>query len=103
MYNFWVNAWQGLVIRGGTGFFIPYGDQSLNEVGSRNAFLGNLALGYYFTPHDGRRSAISSGTSPATSTTRSTTAASNTTTLTITPGFRTHSALTGICSAHEVR
>lgn len=91
MYNFWVNAWQGLVIRGGTGFFVPYGDQSLNEVGSRNAFLGNLALGYYFTPHDwapiGDLVWYVAGNLQTLIDHRG---ASNTTTLTITPGFRTH-------------
>jgi hypothetical protein len=51
-YQFWYNVWQGLVLRGGVGFFVPYGWQSLNEVHARAAFTANLAAGYYFTPHD---------------------------------------------------
>ena len=51
-YEFWTNWWQGLVLRGGAGFFIPYGHQSIDEVGAHAAFIANLAAGYYFTPHD---------------------------------------------------
>ncbi len=51
-YEFWANWWRGLVLRGGVGFFIPYGHQSIDEVGARTAFTANLAAGYYFTPHD---------------------------------------------------
>src|SRR5262245_7034448 len=50
-YEFWTNWWQGLVIRGGAGFFVPYGHQSIDEVGVRASFIANLAVGYYFTPH----------------------------------------------------
>ena len=50
-YEFWTNWWQGLVLRGGAGFFIPYGHQSIDEVGARPSFIANLAAGYYFTPH----------------------------------------------------
>ena len=50
-YEFWTNWWQGLVLRGGVGFFIPYGHQSIDEVGARPSFIANLAAGYYFTPH----------------------------------------------------
>ena len=50
-YEFWTNWWKGLVIRGGAGFFVPYGHQSIDEVGARAAFIANLAVGYYFTPH----------------------------------------------------
>jgi hypothetical protein len=50
-YEFWTNWWKGLVLRGGAGFFVPYGHQSIDEVGSRAAFIANLAAGYYFTPH----------------------------------------------------
>ena len=50
-YEFWTNWWQGLVLRGGAGFFVPYGSQSLDEVGARASFIANLAAGYYFTPH----------------------------------------------------
>lgn len=51
-YEFWTNWWQGLVLRGGVGFFIPYGHQSIDEVGARPSFIANLAAGYYFTPHN---------------------------------------------------
>jgi len=50
-YEFWTNWWQGLVLRGGLGFFIPYGHQSIDEVGARPSFIANFAAGYYFTPH----------------------------------------------------
>jgi len=50
-YEFWTNWWRGLVIRGGAGFFVPYGHQSIDEVGARASFIANLAVGYYFTPH----------------------------------------------------
>jgi hypothetical protein len=51
-YEFWTNWWQGLVLRGGLGFFVPYGHQSIDEVGARASFIANLAAGYYFTPHN---------------------------------------------------
>jgi len=50
-YEFWTNFWQGLVLRGGAGFFVPYGHQSIDEVGARASFVANFAAGYYFTPH----------------------------------------------------
>jgi hypothetical protein len=50
-YEFWTNWWNGLVLRGGAGFFVPYGHQSIDEVGARASFIANLAAGYYFTPH----------------------------------------------------
>jgi len=50
-YQFWANWWKGLVVRGGTGFFIPYAGD-LNRSGARSLFNANLAVGYYFTPHD---------------------------------------------------
>lgn len=50
-YQFWANWWQGLVVRGGAGFFIPYAGD-LNRSGARSLFNANLAVGYYFTPHD---------------------------------------------------
>ena len=50
-YEFWTNWWQGLVLRGGAGFFVPYGHQSIDEVGARASFTANLAAGYYLTPH----------------------------------------------------
>ena len=50
-YEFWTNWWEGLVLRGGAGFFVPYGHQSIDEVGARASFVANFAAGYYFTPH----------------------------------------------------
>jgi len=50
-YHFWANWWKGLVVRGGTGFFLPYGGD-LYGSGARSTFNANLAIGYYFTPHD---------------------------------------------------
>ena len=70
--------------------FAPYGDQSLNKVGARAAFLGNLAIGYCFTPHDltpvgdmtwylsTNLAQTIDGNSPSR------------TVVTLTPGFRTH-------------
>ena len=51
-YEFWTNWWEGLVLRGGLGFFVPYGHQSIDEVGARASFVTNFAAGYYFTPHN---------------------------------------------------
>src|SRR4029453_6257116 len=34
-YNFWVNPWAGFVARGGVGFGIPFGNQSVNELMAR--------------------------------------------------------------------
>jgi hypothetical protein len=50
-YEFWANSWKGLVVRGGTGFTVPYSG-SINQTGARSTFDANLAVGYYFTPHD---------------------------------------------------
>ena len=50
-YNFWANSWKGLVVRGGAGFAIPYSGD-INQAGARSTFDANLAVGYYFTPHD---------------------------------------------------
>lgn len=50
-YNFWANSWKGLVVRGGAGFTIPYSGD-ISRAGARSTFDANLAVGYYFTPHD---------------------------------------------------
>ncbi len=47
-WEFWWNPWSKLVLRGGAAFAIPYTDSDR----TRNALIGNLAIGYYFTPHD---------------------------------------------------
>jgi hypothetical protein len=92
-YEFWANVWEGMVFRGGVGGFIPYGGQSRNEVGARTTFLGNLAVGYYFTPHNltpvgdlvwylsANLFHLTDGRGP------------NITTVTLTPGLRTHLGL----------
>jgi hypothetical protein len=48
-YQFWANPWKGLVVRGGTGFYIPYSNNTFGS--SRSTYNANLAVGYYFTPH----------------------------------------------------
>jgi hypothetical protein len=50
-YNFWANSWKGLVVRGGAGFSVPYSG-NISQAGARSTFNANLAVGYYFTPHD---------------------------------------------------
>jgi hypothetical protein len=50
-YEFWTNYWKGLVVRGGLGFTIPYSGE-IARSGARSTFNSNLALGYYFTPHN---------------------------------------------------
>lgn len=50
-YQFWANAWKGLVVRGGAGFTIPYSGD-ITQSGARTTFDANLAIGYYMTPHD---------------------------------------------------
>jgi len=89
-YEFWSNWWQGLVVRGGASMSVPYNHTGTREVGARTEFLGNLAAGYYFTPHDltpvgdlvgyvaANVTQLTDGRGPAT------------TTLTLTPGFRSH-------------
>jgi hypothetical protein len=89
-YNFWVNPWAGFVARGGVGFGIPFGNQSVNEFMARSTFLANLALGYYFTPHD----MVPIGDTVWYVSTNLSSAIDhrgpNTTTLSLTPGFRIH-------------
>ena len=48
-WNFWSNPWQGLVVRGAVGMTVPWDGF---DAGARTAVTGNLAAGYYFTPHD---------------------------------------------------
>jgi len=89
-YEFWTNYWRGLVVRGGVGAQAPFGGQSLNEVGARTLFLSNLGLGYYFTPHD--MTPIGDLVWHVTTNLNYAMDDSgpNTTTVTFTPGFRTH-------------
>jgi hypothetical protein len=89
-YEFWANWWQGLVVRGGAALAAPYNHDGRHEAGARTTFLANLSAGYYFTPHDltplgdlvwyvaTNLGQVTDESGPAT------------TTLTFTPGFRTH-------------
>src|SRR5262245_12893476 len=90
-YQFWYNAWQGLVLRGGVGVFVPYGGQAIETVGARATFQANLAAGYYFTPHDLTPFGdLVFYVSPNLFQFIDDRGPHHTTTLTITPGFRTH-------------
>jgi len=91
-YNFWWNAVAGLVLRGSVGGFIPFSGPDKSD-----AFTANFAAGYYFTPHDmipigdlvwyvsTNLNTLTSGDLPQTQTIEN-----NITTVTFTPGFRTH-------------
>jgi hypothetical protein len=39
-------------VRGGLGITVPFGHEAVREARARTTFFGNLAAGYYFTPHD---------------------------------------------------
>jgi len=82
-YNFWYNAVGGLVLRGGVGGFVPY------ESDVSNSFNANLAAGYYFTRHDLLPIGDLVGY-VSTNLIQLTEGPSETTTVTFTPGFRTH-------------
>jgi hypothetical protein len=86
-WNFWSNPWQGLVVRGGFGITVPWGGF---DAGARTSLLGNLAVGYYFTPHD--RTPFGDFVAYlATNVTQPVDdRGAKKTTVTITPGFRTH-------------
>jgi hypothetical protein len=47
-WAFWWNPWSKMVLRGGAGFAVPFSEPETHA----KAFIGNLAAGYYFTPHD---------------------------------------------------
>lgn len=87
-YQFWANWWEGLVLRGSVGMTIPY--DNVSEVGARTAFLGNLAVGYYFTEHDRTPFGDLVGYVATTLTQATDDRGPATTTLTFAPGFRTH-------------
>ena len=89
-YEFWANWWQGLVLRGGVGFGFPYGHQSIDEVGARTTFIANLRrrlLLHPARPHAVRRSGVVSVDEPEPDDRQS---RASETTVTLTPGFRTH-------------
>jgi hypothetical protein len=87
-YEFWTNWWQGLVLRGGLGFFVPYGHQSIDEVGARASFIANLAAGYYFTPHNA--TPFGDLVFYLSANVLQTIDGPSAHTVTLTPGFRTH-------------
>ncbi len=89
VYNFWWNAVGGLVLRGGIGGFIPF------EGETRESFIANLAAGYYFTRHDLLPIGdlvwyVSTNLNQLTDGEVAGTQVPNNTTVTFTPGFRTH-------------
>ncbi len=88
-YQFWTNWWHGLVLRGGFGMAIPY--YNVHDTNSRSLLVGNLAVGYYFTPHD--RTPIGDLVGYVSTNFNhaiDNRGPSDTTNVTITPGFRTH-------------
>ena len=89
-YQFWANSWKGLVVRGGAGFEVPYSGD-ITRSGARSFFEANLAVGYYFTPHDftpvGDLVGYVSTNVSQPIDNRGTT---NNTFVSMTPGFRTH-------------
>ncbi|MEY2699575.1 MAG: hypothetical protein RIQ52_330 [Pseudomonadota bacterium] len=91
-YEFWSNAWKGLVVRGGAGFEMPYAGD-IQQAGARSQYQGNLAIGYYMTPHSLEPFADTVGYVAANMTQyldrRS---PQSTTIVTVGPGFRTHMA-----------
>jgi len=87
-YQFWTNWWKGLVLRGSLGMSIPY--YHVGRSGARTSFVGNFAVGYYFTSHDRAPFGdlvgyISTNLNQATDG-----RGPKTTTVTLTPGFRTY-------------
>ncbi len=89
-YQFWANSWKGLVVRGGAGFAIPYSGD-ITRSGARSTFDANLAVGYYFTPHDYTPVGdlvwyVSTNLSQPIDNR----AATSNTFVSLTPGFRTH-------------
>jgi len=88
-YQFWGNWWKGLVLRGGLGMAIPYRNE--RDSGSRTSFVGNVAAGYYFTEHDRAPFGDLVGYLAANiSQAVDDRGPNKTTSLTLTPGFRTH-------------
>ncbi len=89
-YNFWTNSWKGLVLRGGTGFTIPYSG-NIAATGARSTFNVNLAAGYYITPHDKTTFSdtvlyVAANFNQAIDNR----APNSTSTISLAPGFRTH-------------
>jgi len=89
-YEFWANWWRGLVVRGGAGFFAPFNHTGTREVGARTSFFGNVSAGYYFTPHEATPFGDLVGYVASNVSQLTDDRGPSTTTLTFTPGFRTH-------------
>lgn len=89
-YEFWSNPWDKLVVRGGATMDIPYGHDSFAESGARNTFGAQLAAGYYFTDHDMTPFGDLVFHVGTTLTQATDDRGPHTTTLFITPGFRSH-------------
>jgi hypothetical protein len=89
-YQVWANCWRGLVVRGGAGMSVPFNHQGVREVGARTTVIGDLAAGYYFTPHDLTPIGDLVGYLAANLTQATDDRGPATTTLTLTPGFRSH-------------
>ena len=87
-YEFWANVWRGMVVRGSADMFVPFGHESIREVNARTSFGGNLAAGYYFTPHDAAPFGDLVFHVATTLTQLTDDRGPNTTTLVFTPGFR---------------
>jgi hypothetical protein len=89
-YNFWWNAVAGLVLRGSVGGFVPFSGPDTSD-----KFTANLAAGYYFTPHDMLPIGdlvwyVATNLNQTTDGEIAATEVPTVTTLTFTPGFRTH-------------
>jgi hypothetical protein len=89
-YEFWSNPWDKLVVRGGATMAIPFGHDSFSESGARNTFGAQLAAGYYFTDHDMTPFGDLVFDVGTTLTQATDDRGPATTTLLITPAFRTH-------------
>lgn len=86
-WNFWSNPWQGLVVRGGAGVAVPWHG---SDAGLRTKLIGNLAAGYYFTHHDSVPFGDLVGYLSLNIGQPVEGRGSERTTLSFTPGFRTH-------------
>jgi hypothetical protein len=92
-YQFWANWWKGLVVRGGTGFSVPYAG-GIQQAGARTTYDADLAVGYYLTPHNYAPflGDLVGYVATNLSTAIDNRGPSNTTTVSIGPGFRSHIA-----------
>ena len=93
-YQFWANWWKGLVVRGGAGFTIPYAGE-INQAGARSTFDANFSVGYYMTPHDFTPfgDLVLYLATNVTQAIDDRASGSGTTTVSLSPGFRSHLGL----------